>query len=105
MYASSRASSNPVPSIDPGVAGGVDARNQPLSRGFLVAGRAVDLPGQKKAGDALGLETAGELGRLNEVVLNGVCRDAGARHPRGPGSAWTRSACTSRGRLIEKPLT
>ena len=51
---------------------GVDPCDQTLRRGFLVPRRAVDLSGQEQPGDALGLETTGELGRLNEVVFDGV---------------------------------
>src|SRR5437016_12325950 len=53
---------------------GVDARDKPLCRGFLVARRPVDLSSEEQSLDALGLEPARELGRLNEVVLDGVAR-------------------------------
>ena len=51
---------------------GVDAGDQSLRRRLLVAGRAVDLPGEKQPGDALRFEAPRQLGRLDEVVLDGV---------------------------------
>ena len=56
MYASSRRSSRPLPNDDDGAA--FDAGDQTLRSRFLVAGRAVDLAGEKQARDALGFEPA-----------------------------------------------
>ena len=54
MYASSRRSSKPAPPRT--ACAGVDARHEALRRRLFVAGRAVDLPGEKQPGDALRLE-------------------------------------------------
>ena len=56
---------------------GVDARHHSLAGGFFVAGRSVDLAGQKEAGDLLRFEGALEFGGIDRVVLDGV---AGAQH-------------------------
>ena len=45
-----------------------------MRRGFLVPRRAVDLPREKQSGHALCFEPSRELGRLDEVVLDGVAR-------------------------------
>ena len=58
---------------------GVDAGQDPLRRGLLVAGRAIDLAGEKQARDRLGLERALQVARVEEVVLD---RIAGARQMR-----------------------
>src|SRR5689334_19040665 len=52
----------------------VDARDEPLRGCLFVSRSAVDLPGQKEPGRALRFETPIELGRLDEVVLDGVSR-------------------------------
>ena len=50
----------------------IDAGHEALRRGLFVARRAVDLSGEKQPGDALRLERARQLGRLDEVVFDGV---------------------------------
>ena len=70
MYASSRPSSKPAaPSHLPR---GIDSRDNALCRGLFVARSAIDLAGEKQPGQALRLQLPRELGRLNEVVLDGV---------------------------------
>ena len=59
---------------------GVDSGNEPLPRGLLVTGRAVDLAGQEQARDRFDLEARGELARVDIVVFDGVTRPD---HPRG----------------------
>ena len=59
--------------------GRVDAGHDALRRGLLVAGRSVDLAGEKQPLHPLRLQAAAELGRLDEVVLHGV---AGPQHHR-----------------------
>ena len=58
---------------------GVDPRDKALRRGLFVPRCPVDLPGQEEAADPLGFEPPGELGRLDEVVLDGI---AGPEHHR-----------------------
>src|SRR5438093_12665488 len=48
--------------------------NNSLRGRFLVAGRPVDLTGQKQARDSFGLEPSRQFGRLDEVVLDGIAR-------------------------------
>ena len=69
---------------DPRTARGVDTRDQSLRRGLFVARRAVDLAGEKQAGDPLGFERAIELGRLDEIVFHriGVPQDRRVLEPR-----------------------
>src|SRR5437667_6270568 len=57
-----------------GASSRVDPRDDALSGGFFVAGRAVDLSGEKEPAHALGLERARQLRRLNEVVLDRIAR-------------------------------
>ena len=59
--------------------GGVDARHQPLTRRFLIASGAVDLPGEKHALYALCLQPRTQIAGVEEVVFDGVARpgDAG----------------------------
>ena len=58
---------------------GVDAGEHPLPRGFLVAGRAVDLSGKEQARHGLHFETSRQLARIDIVVFDGV---AGPLHLR-----------------------
>src|SRR3546814_1774799 len=51
---------------------GVDTRDQPLRRGFLVAGGAVDLAGEEQAGDGAGFQRVLQSPRVEEVVLDRV---------------------------------
>src|SRR3546814_13582773 len=51
---------------------GVDTRDQPLRRGFLVAGGAVDLAGEEQAGDGAGFQRVIQSPRVEEVVLDRV---------------------------------
>src|SRR5205814_2940108 len=48
------------------------ASNNSLRRRFLVAGCSIDLTCQKQSRDPFGFEVAGQLGRLDEVVLDGI---------------------------------
>src|SRR5439155_25466986 len=52
----------------------VDSGHQPLRGGLFVTRRAVDLAREKQPFDALALEAAVQLRRLDEVVLHGVAR-------------------------------
>ena len=52
----------------------VDARDDALPCGFLVARRAVDLSGEEQALDGLRFERMAQLGGREEVVLDGVAR-------------------------------
>src|SRR6476620_4637375 len=52
----------------------VDARDQPLRCGFLVARCAVDLPREEEASDSLRLELTRQLRRLHEVVFHRITR-------------------------------
>src|SRR5205085_4903804 len=61
-----------------GACGRVEPGDQALRGGLLVTRRAVDLAGEKKAGEPLGFERRHELARVDVVVLDGV---AGPDHP------------------------
>src|SRR5262245_20000525 len=50
----------------------VDTRYQPLRGRFLIPGRPIDLPSQKKSFYVLRLKAPRQCRRLDEVVLNGV---------------------------------
>ena len=58
---------------------GVDARHQTLRRRLLIAGRPIDLPGEKQPRKALHLERPVKLRRVDGVVFNGI---AGPQHDR-----------------------
>src|SRR5205823_4219021 len=51
---------------------GIDAGDEALRGGFLVAGGAVDLAGEVQSGKRASLERALELARIEEVVLDGI---------------------------------
>ena len=70
MYASSRRSSNGRLAARSQCR--VDAGDDSLRRRLFVAGRAVDLAREKQSRDALRLERARQLRRLDEVVLDRV---------------------------------
>src|SRR5882724_953956 len=53
---------------------GIYAGNQPLSSRFLVAGRAVDLAGEKKASHPLRLQRWKKLRGWRKIVFHGICR-------------------------------
>ena len=53
-------------------ASGVDARQNPLRGGLLVAGGAVDLPGEVQPRHAPALQREAQLGGVDAVVLDGV---------------------------------
>ena len=55
---------------------GVDAGDQALGAGFLIAGRAVDLAGEEEVRDRLGLERGQELSGRGEIVLDRRSRTA-----------------------------
>ena len=55
-------------------ASGVDAGEDPLRRGLLVAGRAIDLAGEEEAADRLRLERRAQRARIEVVVLDRVAR-------------------------------
>ena len=82
---------------------GVDARQDSLRRGLLVARRAVDLPGEKEPGTSSASSVSAQLIGKDEVVLDGV---AGSEHPRARRARESRRgsraarprAATSRGR-------
>jgi hypothetical protein len=57
-------------------AGRVDAGHQALSGRLFVAGRAVDLSGEKESGDPLGFQGRPQLERIDEIVLDGIPRGA-----------------------------
>ena len=61
-----------------------DAGEQTLGGRLLVAGRAVDLPGQVEPGHASGFERGHQLARIHEVVLDrvAVAHEARALEPR-----------------------
>src|SRR4051812_1977772 len=48
--------------------------DEPLCGCFFVTGRPVDLSGKEEPSHTLRLQPAGQLGRLDEVVLDGVTR-------------------------------
>ena len=58
---------------------GVDAGKNPLPRGFLIAGRAVDLSGEEQPRHRLDLEAGSQLARIDIVVFDGVARPLHAR--------------------------
>ena len=58
---------------------GIDAGKHPLPRCFLIAGGAVDLPGEKQPRHRLDLEARRQLARIDIVVFDGV---AGTLHAR-----------------------
>src|SRR5690606_15350105 len=51
---------------------GVEAGNQTLRAGFLVAGGAVDLAGEEQSGNGLGFQRGMQAARIEIVVLDGV---------------------------------
>src|SRR5690606_29509419 len=55
-----------------GVAGGVDAGEDPLTTGLLIPRRPVDLPGQEEAGDAPRFEGRGDLRWIDRIILHRV---------------------------------
>merc|ERR1719375_1335 len=67
-----------------GLPRGVQACHEALRRSFLIAGRAIELAAQKKAPDALCLESRPALRRRDVVVLHGVRgpQHAALLHPR-----------------------
>ena len=67
MYASSRPSRTRLASTRQ-----LDPSDHALRRGFLISGRAVDLPGKEEPANALGLERGSQLSRLDEIVFNCV---------------------------------
>ena len=62
-----------------GFRGGVEPGDQSLRRSLLVAGGAVDLAGQEKPGEPLGLQRRLQLARIDVVVFDGVARPDDAR--------------------------
>ena len=54
--------------------GSVDARQQPLGRRFFIAGRAVDLSGQKQAGDVAHLQACCQAPWVDIIILDGITR-------------------------------
>ena len=114
MYASSRRSSRPTARA--GDMRRVRPGDQALRRRLLVAGRPVDLPRQEQPGDPLRLEAPRELGRLDEVVLDGIAgtehhgvfeaRQARERDPparRAAGSSRSRSRRSRARRRLPAP--
>src|SRR6516165_1143802 len=53
---------------------GIYACHEALRGGLLVSRRAVDLTSEKQAADPLRLERARQLGRLDEIVFDGITR-------------------------------
>src|SRR5882672_11434164 len=47
---------------------GIDSRQQALRRGLLIAGRAVDLSGEKEPSDALGFQGGPQVARIEVVI-------------------------------------
>ena len=83
----------------------VRAGDQPLGGRLFVAGRAVDLAGEVQPGDALRFQRRLQLVGRRVVVFDrvAVAHDLGALQA---GDQRGRCAsCTSRGRLVEMPLT
>ena len=54
--------------------GGIDAGHDSLTRRFFIAGRAVDLSGQKQPQDLLRLQRALQFGGIDRVVLDCISR-------------------------------
>ena len=52
----------------------IEAGNQPLCRGLLIAGRPVDLSRKVETLDASRLETRLQIARIEEIVFDGVAR-------------------------------
>ncbi len=65
----------------------VQACHQALRRRFLVAGGAVDLPGEEQPRQAPGLQCRMQLARIDMVVFDGIARpdDAHVLQPRNGG--------------------
>src|SRR6185312_17533362 len=59
--------------------GGIDAGHQPLCRGFLVARRAIDLPGEKQSRDVARLERGPQVTGIEVIVLDRVARPGEVR--------------------------
>ena len=83
---------------------GVDAGDQPLSGGFLVAGGAVHLAGQEEPGNRLALERGMELSRREVVVLDGVPGRVIATCSR-PGMLRSSCELDRRRKEVESPFT
>ena len=89
---------------------GVQSGDQTLGCCLLVAGRSVDLPGEKQTAHSPGFQRRTELRRLNEVVLHGVARTQYRGRPRDPAAhgrassavlqagSWRSRSCRSRRR-------
>ena len=80
---------------------GVEAGEQALRRGLLVAGGAVDLAGEEQARDRLGLQRRLQPARIEVVVLDRVAgagdvRAARSRGSCAPAPAARRTAARSR---------
>jgi hypothetical protein len=100
-YASSRRGHQP--SSLPGEAPRVDARENALRRRFLVAGGAVDLPGEEEARDGLGLQRRLERAGIEVVVFDRVAWRRMCALSQ-PGSVRTSACCTSNGSDVEMPF-
>jgi hypothetical protein len=76
---------------------------QALRRRFLVAGRAVDLPGEEEARDRLGLEARLQGARIEVVVLDRVARRTTCAFS-SPAIECTASSWTWNGNEVEIPF-
>src|SRR3546814_7188930 len=70
--------------------------DQPLRRGFLVAGGAVDLAGEEQAGEGAGFQRVLQSPRVEEVVLDRVAGAGDVRVLEAADRAIGRATCRGR---------
>ena len=102
MYAWLRSSTSGGFALD--LEGRVDPGHQSLGGGFLVAGRAVDLPGEVEPRDRLGFQRRQELRRRGVIVFDRIAPAQDLRVLQARECAAASACCTSLGRLVLMPL-
>ena len=65
--------------------GSIQTSDQALRASFLIAGRAIDLPGEVKAGDPVRLQAVVQLTGVNEIILYSITRLWRSQRSQGPG--------------------
>ena len=83
-----------------GTSRGVEAGDKALRGGLLIAGGAIDLPGEKQPAQALGLQRRMKLTRIHMIIFDGVAgpNDAGALETGNGGDQGRLHVLGQRGR-------